>query len=269
MHKTSRSVLSRFEAIDGLSHKINQEIKENTLVKENALDFNNLATNANKSSLDFNDFNKRNEARIKNSIRLAIKPVHILAIMLILVVCLACSLTMLIGQYATYSKFYAYNASKVASKTGSKSVSKTDDKVENKSSKIQSSSKNFKESSVNGKNSSNAIIKDNEGNDYKKRDSKSSDYKGANSKKDYASNRDNKDNKDSANNALNKKTCININTAGLEELQEIKGVGPKMAQRILDMRKKVRIFKRVEDLLQVKGIGPKTFAKIKPMTCVG
>ena len=261
MHKTSRSVLSRFEAIDGLSHKINQEIKENTLVKENTLDFNNLATNANKSSLDFNDFNKRNEARIKNSIRLAIKPVHILAIMLILVVCLACSLTMLIGQYATYSKFYAYNASKVASKIGSKSVSKTDDKVENKSSKIQSSSKNFKESSVNGKNSSNAIIKDNEGNDYKKRDSKSAD-----SKKDYAANIDNKD---FANNALNKKTCININTAGLEELQEIKGVGPKMAQRILDMRKKVRVFKRVEDLLQVNGIGPKTFAKIKPMTCVG
>lgn len=267
MHKTSRSVLSRFEAIDGLSHKINQEIKENMLVKENvpvkenALDFNNLATNANKSSLDFNDFNKRNEARIKNSIRLAIKPVHILAIMLILVVCLACSLTMLIGQYATYSKFYAYNASKVASKTGSKSVRKTDDKVENKSSKIQSSSKNFKESSVNGKNSSNAIIKDNEGNDYKKRDSKS-----ANSNKDYAAN---SENKDFANNALNKKTCININTAGIEELQEIKGVGPKMAQRILDMRKKVRVFKRVEDLLQVNGIGPKTFAKIKPMTCIG
>lgn len=267
MHKTSRSVLSRFEAIDGLSHKINQEIKENTLVKENVpvkentLDFNNLATNANKSSLDFNDFNKRNEARIKNSVRLAIKPVHILAIMLILVVCLACSLTMLIGQYATYSKFYAYNASKVASKTGSKSVRKTDDKVENKSSKIQSSSKNFKESSVNGKNSSNAIIKDNESNDYKKRDSKS-----ANSNKDYAAN---SENKDFANNALNKKTCININTAGIEELQEIKGVGPKMAQRILDMRKKVRVFKRVEDLLQVNGIGPKTFAKIKPMTCIG
>lgn len=262
MHKTSRSVLSRFEAIDGLSHKINQEIKENTLVKENTLDFNNLATNANKSSLDFNDFNKRNEARIKNSIRLAIKPVHILAIMLILVVCLACSLTMLIGQYATYSKFYAYNASKAPSKT----ISKVEDKVENKSSKIQSSSKNFKDVSVNGKNSSNAIIEDSTGNDSKKGDFKSADFKSADSKKDYAAN---SENKDFANNALNKKTCININTAGIEELQEIKGVGPKMAQRILDMRKKVRVFKRVEDLLQVNGIGPKTFAKIKPMTCVG
>lgn len=42
-----------------------------------------------------------------------------------------------------------------------------------------------------------------------------------------------------------------------------------MAQRILDMRKKVRVFNRVEDLMQVNGIGPKTFAKIKSMICVG
>lgn len=42
-----------------------------------------------------------------------------------------------------------------------------------------------------------------------------------------------------------------------------------MAQRILDMRKKVRVFNRVEDLMQVNGIGSKTFAKIKSMICVG
>ncbi|WP_427897050.1 helix-hairpin-helix domain-containing protein [Gardnerella piotii] len=70
-------------------------------------------------------------------------------------------------------------------------------------------------------------------------------------------------------NIQNKSECININSAGLEELQAIKGIGPKMAQRILDTRKKLRVFKRVEDLMQVNGIGPKTFAKIKSMICVG
>ena len=70
-------------------------------------------------------------------------------------------------------------------------------------------------------------------------------------------------------NIQNKSECININSAVSEELQAIKGIGPKMAQRILDMRKKVRVFNRVEDLMQVNGIGPKTFAKIKSMICVG
>ena len=74
----------------------------------------------------------------------------------------------------------------------------------------------------------------------------------------------------SKNNSVNKDKsgCININTAGLEELQTLKSIGPKMAQRILDMRKKLRVFKRVEDLMQVKGIGQKTFLKLKSAICI-
>jgi competence protein ComEA len=56
---------------------------------------------------------------------------------------------------------------------------------------------------------------------------------------------------------------VNINTAGLDELVTLPGVGKAYAQRIVEYRDKNGPFKRVEDLLNVRGIGEKTFAKIK------
>lgn len=56
---------------------------------------------------------------------------------------------------------------------------------------------------------------------------------------------------------------VNINTADLTELQEIKGVGPSMATKIIAYRKENGKFKSKEDLKNVKGIGEKTFEKIK------
>ncbi|MEK7540767.1 MAG: ComEA family DNA-binding protein, partial [Patescibacteria group bacterium] len=52
---------------------------------------------------------------------------------------------------------------------------------------------------------------------------------------------------------------VEINTASLEQLEEITGVGPVIAQRIIDARP----FSSVDDLLRVKGIGEKTLQKIK------
>lgn len=57
---------------------------------------------------------------------------------------------------------------------------------------------------------------------------------------------------------------VNLNTAGPKELDELPGVGPKLAQRILEYRRGVGKFQRVEELLGVKGVGPKNFAKMKP-----
>lgn len=56
---------------------------------------------------------------------------------------------------------------------------------------------------------------------------------------------------------------ININTADETELQKIRGVGPAIAQRIIDYREQNGNFKTIEDIKKVRGIGEKTFAKFK------
>ncbi len=61
---------------------------------------------------------------------------------------------------------------------------------------------------------------------------------------------------------------IDINTAGLEELQTLKGVGPVTAQRILDYRTRIGRFDSVDQLLEVKGIGTKTLEKFRDQACV-
>lgn len=57
---------------------------------------------------------------------------------------------------------------------------------------------------------------------------------------------------------------VSINSADVNDLQHLVGVGPAMAQRIIDYRKEHGGFKSVEELEEVKGIGPKTLAKMKP-----
>ena len=56
---------------------------------------------------------------------------------------------------------------------------------------------------------------------------------------------------------------VNLNTATAEQLATIPGVGPKMAERIIDYRQKNGGFKKIEDLMNVKGIGEKSFLKLK------
>ncbi|MFN4190251.1 MAG: ComEA family DNA-binding protein [Pseudothermotoga sp.] len=58
---------------------------------------------------------------------------------------------------------------------------------------------------------------------------------------------------------------ININSAGLEELLELPGIGEVKATEIIKFREQKGPFKKPEDLLQVPGIGPKTLEKIKDM----
>lgn len=61
---------------------------------------------------------------------------------------------------------------------------------------------------------------------------------------------------------------ININTASLEELDSLDGIGPTVAQRIIDYRDENGPFQTIEDILNVPGIGPATFDQIKDQITV-
>jgi competence protein ComEA len=57
--------------------------------------------------------------------------------------------------------------------------------------------------------------------------------------------------------------AVNVNTAGVQELTTLPGIGPALAGRIVEHRKQNGPFRRTEDLLAVRGVGPKLLAKIK------
>jgi competence protein ComEA len=62
---------------------------------------------------------------------------------------------------------------------------------------------------------------------------------------------------------------VNVNTATVSQLEELPGIGPSLAARIVDHRQKNGAFKSVDELMAVKGIGEKNFAKIQGFLSVG
>lgn len=63
-------------------------------------------------------------------------------------------------------------------------------------------------------------------------------------------------------------TKVNLNTATLEQLDSLPGIGPAIAQRIIDYRKQHGKFTEIEQLKEVKGIGVSKFEQVKDYLCI-
>ncbi len=59
-------------------------------------------------------------------------------------------------------------------------------------------------------------------------------------------------------------SSVNINTASINELVLLPGIGEKTAEKIINLRSLKGKFSKLEELLEVKGIGPKTLEKMLP-----
>lgn len=68
--------------------------------------------------------------------------------------------------------------------------------------------------------------------------------------------------------SLQSSGLLDLNTADIRTLETLPGIGPVLAQRIVDYRMRYGPFTRVEDLLQVPGIGQKTLERIRPFVMV-
>lgn len=63
-------------------------------------------------------------------------------------------------------------------------------------------------------------------------------------------------------------TCININTADATILVRLPGIGPVLAQRIIEFRRQNGSFQTVSDLVRIKGIGEKKMEKLHGKACL-
>ena len=61
---------------------------------------------------------------------------------------------------------------------------------------------------------------------------------------------------------------VNINTGSAKELEQLPGIGPVIAERIVAYREKNGRFKRREDLIMVDGISEKKYEEIRSMIVV-
>lgn len=63
--------------------------------------------------------------------------------------------------------------------------------------------------------------------------------------------------------SISNKGIVNINTATITELQTLDGIGPSMANKIIEYREKKGYFTKIEDIMNVSGIGENKYNKIK------
>lgn len=205
-------------------------------------EFSNDAFSENNIENNFNSFDEtiRN---IKSSPRFHMKPVHTLAIMFVLVVALCASLTMLISQSLTYQRVQ-------------NSQSESLQKIEDNADYSKRSFDDLEDSNSKKNNENSESDYGNENSDNSESNESSEINESSKSSKSNESSEVSESNKSGT-------LRININTATVDQLQSLKGIGPKTAARIIAHRKRVGGFKSLEDLLQIKGIGPKTLNKFR------
>ncbi|MBF9308041.1 helix-hairpin-helix domain-containing protein [Bifidobacteriaceae bacterium NR044] len=201
---------------------------------------------------NFNSFNSALKSN-KSSASFHMKPVHTLAIMFVLVVALCASLTMLISQSLTYQR---------VQNSKSESLQKVEDNADySKRSFDDLEDSNSKKNNKNGE--SDYGIESSESDESIESSESDESSERSENGRNGQSRRSRKSRKSKS--ASNKSDTfrININTATVDQLQSLKGIGPKTAARIIAHRKRVGGFKSLEDLLQIKGIGPKTLNKFR------
>ena len=214
-------------------------------------EFSNDAFSENNIENNFNSFDEtiRN---IKSSPRFHMKPVHTLAIMFVLVVALCASLTMLISQSLTYQRVQ-------------NSQSESLQKIEDNADYSKRSFDDLEDSNSKKNNENSESDYGNENSDNSESNESSEINESSKSNESSEINESSKSNESSEVSESNKSGTlrININTATVDQLQSLKGIGPKTAARIIAHRKRVGGFNSLEDLLQIKGIGPKTLNKFR------
>lgn len=62
---------------------------------------------------------------------------------------------------------------------------------------------------------------------------------------------------------------LDLNRATARQLDDLPGVGPVLAARILEHRRRFGSFRTIEDLRAVRGIGPRLFERLRPRVRVG
>ncbi len=75
-------------------------------------------------------------------------------------------------------------------------------------------------------------------------------------------------NKNNSNSKEGEKSKVNINTANQTELETLPGIGPSLAQRIIEYRNENGEFEKIEDIQNVKGIGDAKYSNIKQDICI-